>query len=295
MNFREWLKILENSRPATSQGVKHGPDSMYGGPRTMLPISWGFDNRAVGSVIGGIGDARAKIRAQMGAEPGSVPHISNLEDIRRSSLKAIYMPLQLLPEDLDSENIRPLNKSTVMRAKQLSSNPLKDEGVYNVEGGGEGVQAHLDPADLNKDPDRMKTRLYTFTKDDRHPRAMETAINFTTALMQASLSSMEMFGRYSHLLDLDRMYVKDRKMFPVPVREDEYRTSEDAETAEPGHNPEFYMVMMCTFEINPKNKNAHIGGDVWDELESMRDASRKAAEAPKPAPVPAPPSTPPTT
>lgn len=270
MNFREWLKIYEDARP--SQGVRHGPDSMYGGPRTMLPISWGMDNRAVGSIVGGIGDARAKIRSQMGAEPGSVPHLNNLEDIRRSALKAIYMPLQLLPEDWDSEGSRRSGRSMINQARQISPNPLKDDRIYNVIGGEQGVQTYIDTDALKMEPEQMKTRLYTFKKETRNPNREETATNFTTALMQASLSSMDMFGKYSHLLDVDKAHLKDRKMFPMPINPEKYRTADDPEGSV--GDAEFYMVMMCSFEISPKNKNSHISGDVWDEIEAMRDADR---------------------
>lgn len=276
MNFRKWLRMYEDNRP--SQGVRHGPDSMYGGQRTMLPISWGMDNRAVGAVVGGIGDARAKIRAQMGAEPGSVPHLSNLQDIRKSVLKAIYMPLQLDSADLDGEGSRRSSRSMINQAKRISpSNPLVDPGIWNVAGGGDNIGRLVAPAG------KPKTKLYTYTNGARNPAREEAAISFTTALMQVSLSSVEMYGKYSHLLDVERARLKDRKFFPM-------RNEYDAE------GEDFYKVMMCTFEISPKDKNSHISGDVWDEIEAMRDTGRnKKPETTKSDAEPAKPeATPPT-
>lgn len=230
----------------------------------MLPVSWGVDNKAVASVLGGIGDARAKIRAQMGAEPGSVPHLSNLEDIRKSVLKAIYMPLQLDHADLDGEGSRRSSRSMINQAKRISpSNPLVDPGIWNVAGEGDNVRRIVVPSG------KPKTKLYTYANGTRNPAREEAAIIFTTALMQVSLSSVEMYGKYSHLLDVERAHLKDRKFFPM-------RNEYDAE------GEDFCKVMMCTFEISPKDKNSHISGDVWDEIEAMRDAGRnKKPPAPK--------------
>lgn len=243
MNFSEWLRVIEEANRATpSQGVLRGPEGTYG-PRALLPVDATLNNRAVASLVGGIGAANAKILARKGAEPGQVPQFDKLDDIRRSMLKAIYMPLQL-PIDYDENAGQTLysGRSTMNMARGVSQKPLDDSGIWRVD--------ENNPTSIIGGGSGMKTKLFTYdtaTGAQHNSAAYQSAVNFTEALMKVGLMSRTL--QYSHVLNVENPVVKDRQEFPTDWQ-----------------GQQSHLIMMCSFTVSPKNKDSDIGGQDWHDI-----------------------------
>ena len=114
----------------------------------------------------------------------------------------------------------------------------------------------------DEDPESMKTKLYVFDKnssEDSDNVDLEYAVNFTMALMQASLVTK--LSRYSHLINLYRPQVKNRHILDKPVR-----SLGDEETT--ADIDQFHKIMVCTFVYQP-SKDANFGSDIYDDLENV--------------------------
>lgn len=276
MKFKVWLYSLEEenqrARPTVGNQLSTdglGPTSQYG-PRAMLPISWHLNNRAVAGVIDGVGEARAKIRARKGAEPGVASQYHGLEDIRRDGLEVIYLPLQL-PEGYSGQSIR--------RSRGLV-NSLK--GLLGQNVNGDIWRVESDNNVRLKDPDTSKsTELYVFAKDEgEDENRLSSAIEYTEALMMAMISVK--LKKYSHQINTDNLErPKDRKIetFPAGGREDDINKGKDDEDV----RQYFYKVMMCSFVLKSLEKGQHIDADMRDEL-----ADVLAGRTPKPRTTPPP-------
>jgi len=262
MNFSEWLISVEEAAQAAapSQGLMRGPDATYG-PRAMLPLDATFNNRATASLIGGIGAANASIRARKGAEPGQVPQFNNIEDIRRSMLKAIYMPLQL-PTNYDENSGQVLysGRSTMNMARGISQKPLDDPGIWRVD--------NNNNTSIAAGGSNMKTKLFAYdtsTGPQHNAAAYQSAVNFTESLMKVGLMSRTL--QYSHLLNVENPVLKDRQEFP---------TSRQGQQSN--------IIMMCSFTVSPKNKDAEIGGQDWgdiaDQLSGGTNKNKNATQPP---------------
>jgi hypothetical protein len=208
MKFKMWLYGLEeNQRNNTQAGNQLstdglGPTSQYG-RRAMLPVSRGFNNRAVAGVIDGVGEARAKIRARRGAEPGVASQYYGIEDIRRDGLQVMYLPLQL-PSGYRGESIR-VTRGLVNSLKWMfGARDNDDRDIWRVEGGG---NVRLKEASKEK-----LTELYVFsggTSEDEN--RLSSAIEFTEALMRASIAVK--LQKYSHLIKTESLPApKDRRI-----------------------------------------------------------------------------------
>lgn len=272
MNFGVWLKTIEEASAEPSQGVKRGPEALYGGPRTMLPVSLGFDNRLMASLIGGAGEARAKIRARKGAEPGSAAQFDQLADQRRDHMHEVYMPLQLPVEHVTGDRPPRYNSKAYLDylRSNLSSDPLSDDLIYNVDQSKGGTKSEI--KNLDEDPDSMKTKLYVFAKASEDKIDSEYAINFTMSLMQASL--MTKLGKYSHLVNLYRPEIHHRYIMPKEIKSGPFVSADPA-------NPSFAKIMVCTFVYSP-NKGAEVGSDFYGDLEDMLNKNRSPSESAPP-------------
>lgn len=260
MNFREWLEgIEENTAVNTSQNTKWGPDSMYGGARTMLPVDRRLNNRATASLIGGIGQARAKIAADMGAEPGSAPQLADLEDIRKNPIRAVYMPLQLPADWTPQEGVLYAGKGLQNRAMKTSQRPSEDPSVWGVDkanktsitGGGGGMKTVLFEYDKAAGPYADSARY-------------QTAVNFTQALMKVDLSTR--LAQYSHLINLENPSPKDRQEMPVQADQ---------------QGQKMHMVMMCSFVFSPRTKDTRLGGNEWEDIQDRLNGTKASAQNPQ--------------
>lgn len=267
MNFRNWLSAIEESqrlRPQSGgsnqdQTTGMGPTSQFGGGRAMLPISYGVDNRAFAGVLDGIGSARSKIRARKGAEPGVASQYDKLDDLRRGTMQTANMPLQL-PADYSVEDggIIKVTGSLIAQIKSSFGDPIQSPLVYN-----------LDKDGNLKYPSQGGTRLYVFTKGkEESPAELESAVNYTTALMQASLTTR--LSQYSHLLSLDRpVDPRDQKILPFPLKKDQ-----------DGNDYQFYKAMMCAFVFNPKNKESEIDRDMHSQIDNTMQRNNRQETRP---------------
>lgn len=257
MKFKTWLAGIEEGiqRSKPQGGMSNqdmttglGPTSHFGGQRAMLPISYGFDNRAFAGVVDAVGSARSKIRARKGAEPGVASQYGSLEDIRKDPMQTVNMPLQV-PADWRFENngIIYSSKGLIAQMKSSFGDTLKSQSLYNVDEEGHLRQPSGQPA----------TRLYLMTKGvDENPSELESAINYTTALMQASITTN--LSQYSHLLNLERPIIKDRKILPFPLE------------SSGGQGPQrFYKNMMCAFVFKARGKDSDIGDDIHSQIDSI--------------------------
>lgn len=284
MKFRDWLHRIEEGNvrsPAagnTDQSTALGPLSQFGGERAMLPISYGVDNRAFAGLIGGVGEARAKIRARKGAEPGVASQYHWLDDIRRDAMQTANLPLQL-PLDWDNEGRQiSISKGLLGQIKQMFGDPLNSDKIYRVD---ESVRLIY--------PDEPLTTLYKHRRiKSEDPYRLEAAINYTEALIRASF--MVRLSKYSHLLNLDRPVPHQRKIISLPMKE---RFGPDGEAIPyaDGEEAEFYKVMVCAFVFKPINKDAGVDDDIHGEIDRMladkaAEERRRIAGASPPAPPP---------
>lgn len=285
MKFKKWLYELEEAQKFVATMANQdrttglGPTSHYGGGRSMLPISYGVDNRAFAGVVDAIGTARAKIRSRKGAEPGVASQYNPLEDLRRDGILTANIPLQMPEWNGDPISI---TKGLIAQIKSSFGDPLKNPRMWRVD---ENMNLIL-PAG------QAITELYTFSRlKGEEATRLEAAINYTTALVQASLTSR--LAEYSHLLNLDRPQIKSRSMMPLPVRERDGLGSEPMPYKD-GEDATFYKVMVCAMTFGPKNKDSDMGDNIQGEIERMvADERRKAqaqASAPAPTPTPAKPT-----
>lgn len=250
MKFKEWLLMLEGQR-----GFKVESVDANGGFRNATPISLAIDNKATRSLIKGIGDGRAKIRAAMGAEPVDDVSVDELKDIMRKSMQYLYMPLQLPKVYQDGDAPPYFNKNLVSRARHVSSDPIRDPQIYNVD----DTNAAIKDLDRISDED-MKTILYAYRRhDDFDSNKHDYAMNFTMALMMASLVGR--MSKYSHLLDLERPQFGPRKSIPIPSRRNP--------TYGKDYNAEFNEILMCSFVFEPISKDARYGREVYDDIDSL--------------------------
>jgi hypothetical protein len=275
MKFKLWLYNLEeNQRNNTQAGNQLGtdglgPTSQYG-RRALLPISRSWDNRAVAGVIDGVGEARAKIRARDGAEPGVASQYQGLEDIRRDGLEVLYMPLQL-PSEYSGQAIR-RSRGLINSLKWMFGDTTNDV-VWRVE------------SDNNirlKSPDKPKsTQLYVFVNNEvEDENKLSSAIEYTEALMMASISVK--LKKYSHLINTDNLdRPKDRKIETVPAGG--LASDIDGGKDDDDIKKYFYKVMMCSFVLKSLHNGQHIDADMRDEL-----ADVLAGRTPKPRTTPAP-------
>lgn len=240
MRFGEWLKTIGE---AQTQGNTPG--------RSVLgPASMAVDNRAVRSVVGGIGDAMSKMRARDGAEPAAAQGFDRLGDVGKDIMHTVYMPLQDGKDRAEGDRPYYMSKSLVLTVRNLSDDPLKDHGMYQVD----GTNANI----ANRGADGMKTRLYEFHKDKINKNDFDSAINYTTALMQASL--MAKLGKYSHLIDLERPRIAERRLFPVKA----------------GADGMFNQIMMCAFVFHPIDKHANLDRNIHDDIEGLVAGGQQA-------------------
>jgi hypothetical protein len=219
----------------------------------MLPLDFTLNNRAVGSVIGGMGQANANIRARKGAEPGNVPQFDRLEDMRRSGHKSVYMPLQL-PAEWDGQQFS-LNTRLVTMASKFSQNPLQDPRIWNCQGATQ--------IDRSGEGNKLTT-LYSFKRSEGQKaniNAYNSARAFTQALMQASLAAQ--LSNQSHLIDTQRPSITHVQEFPVAVQGDS--NPED---------PQFNLILMCSFQFSQKNKDSNAGYDTWSDFNNTLDTSK---------------------
>lgn len=275
MKFKTWLDNIEEANQRSRLPVGNpdqttglGPTSHFGGPRAMLPISPGIDNRAFAGVMDAVGAARAKIRARKGAEPGVASQYSPLDDIRRESLQTAYMPLQL-PEEWDGQAIS-IGKGLLAQVKYSFGDALDNNTVWRVD-----EQMNL------IEPSVKATRLYVSQRlKEENPLVLEAAINYTTALIQASF--MVRLSKYAHLLNLDRPRMQSPSIATFPLQE-KYGSEPYGEK----ENPKFYKVMLCKFVFNPKSKDTDIGDDIHSQIDkiiSNKEGDKQTLEKPKPRP-----------
>lgn len=248
MRFGEWLKTIEETQ---TQGSAPG--------RSVLgPASMAVDNRAVRSVVGGIGDAMSKMRARDGAEPAAAQGFDRLGDTRKDIMRTVYMPLQDGKERAEGDKPYYMSKSLVLTIRNLSDEPLKDHGIYQVD----DTNANISNRDAN--PSSMKTRLYEFQKDNINKNDFDSAVNYTTALMQASLAAN--LGKYSHLIDLERPRIAERRLFPVNT----------------GAEGRFNQIMMCAFVFHPIDKHANLDRSTYDDIEGLISGGQQTRNRPAP-------------
>lgn len=103
MNFKKWLTISETGttrvRPSNASNVDrsalYGLAAQYGHRGTQLPISKGVDNKAVASVLAGIGSAIGKEQEESGFVSAPPPQMVELPSGSRVYLDKGYMPLQI--------------------------------------------------------------------------------------------------------------------------------------------------------------------------------------------------------
>jgi hypothetical protein len=270
MKFKKWLYELEESQKfVATMGNRDmttglGPTSNFGGGRTMLPISYGIDNRAFAGVMDAIGTARAKIRARKGAEPGVASQYSPLEDLRKDGILTANIPLQMPEWNGDPIHI---TKGLVAQIKSSFGDPLNNPKIWRVD----------DEMNLVIPSGQAATALYTFSRiDGEEATKLEAAINYTTALVQASMTAR--LAPYSHLLNLDRPQIKNRSTMPFPMKEREGLGSESMPYKD-GEDDTFYKVMVCAMTFSPKNKDSEFSDDIQGEIERMVSDEKRKAQA----------------
>jgi len=156
------------------------------------------------------------------------------------------MPLQL-PLNHQEGDLKYYSKSLITFARTISSMPIEDSQIYNVD----------KQMKLKNYPDKMKTKLSFYEKEyPTNPNDIETSVNFTKALMLASL--VVKLQKYAHLLDLEKPNLKNVKYMEFPFDDDAY-----------------YKVMMCAFIFSKKDKDEHLGDDVHDEIRQLDQIRQK--------------------
>ena len=267
MKFKNWLWELEEAsnqkfRPPAGnmdQTTGLGPTSQYG-HRAMMPISWGIDNRAVAGVIDGIGDARAKIRARKGAEPGVASQYHGLDRVVKDGMTVIYLPLQLPNDDFPAAPAISKTKGLIARLRHyFGGDPLKSPKVWKVS-----------PNDNTSlvEPTEEGNQLYYYLDNknkDQNEGVRNNAEQFTLALMEASIA--ERLKGYAHVLNTENPILKNHKIEEFLLGRDERNTDKHFK----------YAVMMCAFVLKSRHKDEEIDGELRGEI--MRIL---AGEQPKP-------------
>jgi hypothetical protein len=258
MKFKVWLYNLEENQRNSAQAGNQlstdglGPTSQYG-RRAMVPISWGLNNRAVAGVIDGVGEARAKIRARKGAEPGVASQYNYMDDIRKDGLQVLYLPLQL-PSGYEGESIR-ANRGLINSLKWMFGENLNGD-IWRVD-----KENNIRLKDVNKN---KLTELYVFSEREKEDEnRLNSAIEYTEALMKASIAVK--LKKYSHLLNTENLSSpKDRRIDQAEAggnSSDVYGGKDDKDVER-----YFYKIMMCSFVLKSIHKDQHIDSDMRDEL-----------------------------
>jgi len=139
-NFKHWLGTIEESgrgavnRPSSSvvtdRSAIYGLAGQFGHASTQLPISFGHQNKAVASVLSGIGAGVEKVFQKKGRSLSPPP---NIADLPRSSNKMVaygILPLQLPLINKDNEIQRiSVNYATVSK---VIPDPIKDPRVVKT-------------------------------------------------------------------------------------------------------------------------------------------------------------------
>jgi hypothetical protein len=271
MKFKLWLHDLEESVQRsrnygnTDATTALGPLSQYG-QRGMKPLSIGFDNRAFAGLADGIGQARNKVRAELGAEPGVASQYHGLEKLHRDAITVIYLPLQT-PMGYDPQESRPIQRTKGMvQQLRAKGDPLQSDQYWRVE--------PMDNTRIRKPDGRPLTDLYTFYGDVQENRGwLESAISFTEAMMFASIATR--LRQYSHLVNTEKPRIQDSKMEVVPLGKDE----------ESGRDVRC-RVMMCSFVIVSRSKENEIDRDTRDDMARILGNEKPQKAPDKPQPVP---------
>lgn len=261
MKFREWLVNIEETqnRNRSPQGLGDvttawGAASHFGGPRVISPISYGVDNRAFAGVLGGIGQARAKISARRGSEPGVAATFEPWPDERRDAIQSLTLPLQL-PEGWDGRYLDYTAKSRLYQIKSIYGDAMDSTHIWRVDDG-----SNLIP------PTAAKSHLYTFVYGQKEDwNALDSATSFTEALMRASL--MVRLSRYSHFINLDSPRKEEKAIVKLPYDF----------TDGPVEGKKFFKLMTISF-VFPSTKNApdYVQDDIADR--GRRDDDREKDE-----------------
>lgn len=259
MRFKNWLVKTENASMKNRSGgnvdrtTNMGPASHFGGSRTLMPISLGIDNRAFAGVVDGIGSARSKVRDEMGAEPGAASTYEKLQDMKREAVFSFYMPLQL-PIEYLGQSIY-ITKSLISKIKSEFGDPMENVKVYNVEN---------DNKTMRQRSEEMGTMLYTFAKNNINPSELESAQNYTTAMMMASIQ-MKLSAK-SNSLSIANPELVQRKSLPFRLDGSE----------------RFYKLMMCAFRIRPKDNDLAFGdSDEIDNIERILNREEELVKSKK--------------
>lgn len=264
MKFKAWLRRLEETnnknRPGEALSDKStawGAASHFGGERTMLPLSRRWDNRATAGVLDALGKSAAKEMERSGAEPGVASRYDSLEDIRRDIIRTANMPLQL-PEDWQEGQYISISKARIAKIKSTFNKPLESTRVWRVD----------NTSSLIGPQEKGFVNLYTFFKDEENENKLDAAINYTTAMIQASFAAE--LSPWAHLLNLDRPDIRDRQFMIFPLKERDGNLDKQNPYG-PGEKPGFYKVMMCALVFRSK-KNAP---DVGDNLNHRGNTNLK--------------------
>lgn len=255
MKFKNWLVKTENASMKNRSGLGNvdrttnlGPAANFGSSRTLMPISLGIDNRAFAGVVDGIGSARAKVRDEKGADPGAASSYEKLQDMKKEAVFSFYMPLQL-PIEYSGQSIY-ITKSLTSKIKSEFGDPINNMKVYNVEN---------DNQTMRPREEEMGTILYTFTKNNINPSELESAQNYTTAMMMASIH-MKLSAKLNSVNVLNPELVQ-RKSLPFRLEGSE----------------RFYKLMMCAFRIRPKDNDLAFGDS--DEIDNIERILNKEEES----------------
>jgi hypothetical protein len=103
MNFKKWLTISEAGttrvRPSGQSNVDrsalYGLAAQYGHRGTQLPISKGIDNKAVASVLAGIGSGVGAEQEASGFVASPPPQMVPFPTGKKAYLEKGYLPLQI--------------------------------------------------------------------------------------------------------------------------------------------------------------------------------------------------------
>lgn len=104
MKFKEWLDKIEEVattkvRPTNLSNVDrsglYGLAAQYGHSSTQLPISKGFDNKAVASVVAGVGSGIGRELEKSGRVFTAPPNIVKFPDLNQEMVMNGTLPLQI--------------------------------------------------------------------------------------------------------------------------------------------------------------------------------------------------------
>lgn len=141
MNFKNWLGTIEEAgrgtvnRPSSSvvtdRSAIYGLAGQFGHASTQLPISFGYQNKAVASLISGIGGSLEKVFQKKGRSISPPANIADLPESRDRMITYGILPLQLpliKSEVGDYQRIN-INYSTVSK---IIPDPMRDPSVVKT-------------------------------------------------------------------------------------------------------------------------------------------------------------------